>query len=128
MAIYKGFSTANESASVTLLDTDLIKQDIINAFNTRLGERVMRGDFGCGVWDYIHSPLDSVTKDAVTAEVKRIISLEPRVAMTGMDLQEFEHGLQILIELNYVNLESSEVLFLQFDARNNSLSSSIVNQ
>jgi phage baseplate assembly protein W len=128
MAIYKGFSTANESASVTLLDTDLIKQDLLNVLKTRQGERLMRGDYGCGVWNYIHEPLDDATKDAVVTELRRVVSLDPRLQLIGVRLQDYEHGLQVVLELNYVNLQATELLFVEFDSRNNSINSATITQ
>jgi hypothetical protein len=39
---YKGFSTVDESnKSNQVYDFDIVKQDLLNHFNTRLGERVM---------------------------------------------------------------------------------------
>ena len=44
---YIGYSTVDPSLPNTkLYDFDLIKQDILNQFNTRKGERVMNPGFG----------------------------------------------------------------------------------
>jgi len=128
MAFFKGFSTDGRIDNYTVTDTELIKQDLLNVLKTRQGERLMRGDYGCGVWNYIHEPLDDATKDAVVTELKRIISLDPRLQLVGIRLQEYEHGLQVVLELNYVNLQATELLFVEFDSRNLSLSSATVTQ
>jgi len=50
--IFKGFSTVNKvKAPYTLTDMALVKQDLLNEFNTRKGERVMRPNFGSIIWD-----------------------------------------------------------------------------
>ena len=51
---YKGFSTVDDTTTnVKLYDYELIKQDILNQFNTRKGERLMNPNFGSIVWDLI---------------------------------------------------------------------------
>ena len=52
--LYKGFSTNdNLNPSSKLFDFDLIKQNIINHFNTKKGERLMNPEFGTIIWDLI---------------------------------------------------------------------------
>jgi len=49
---YKGFSSVNASNfGNKLFDFDLIKQDILNHFNTKKGERLMNPNFGSIIWD-----------------------------------------------------------------------------
>ena len=68
---YKGFSTVDEtSTSVKLFDHEIIKQDLLNQFNTRKGERVMNPMFGSIIWDLIYEPL--------TPDVKQLISKPSR--------------------------------------------------
>ena len=52
-ATYKGFSTVAGVKSNQLYDLDIIKQDLINHFYTRKGERVMNPDFGSIIWDLL---------------------------------------------------------------------------
>lgn len=128
MAMFKGFSTASETDKTTLVDVDLVKQDLLNALRTRKGERLMRGNYGCGVWDYIFNPLDEITKEAVVEELRRIVALDPRLQLVGVRVQEYEFGLQCILELKYINLRSTEALFVQFDNRNNQLISAVIPQ
>ena len=47
MAItYKGFSTVGRNQKFRLTDFDLVKQDLINHFNIRKGEKLMNPNFG----------------------------------------------------------------------------------
>jgi len=41
MARYNGFSTYNRSKHFRLTDFDLVRQDLMNHFNTRKGEKLM---------------------------------------------------------------------------------------
>lgn len=128
MAMFKGFSTETGTDKTRLVDVDLVKQDLLNALRTRKGERLMRPSYGCGVWDYLFNPLDDTTKNSVVEELRRVVALDPRLQLVGIQVDEYEFGLQCILELKYINLNSTEALFVQFDNRNNSLSSAVINQ
>ena len=52
MAItYKGFSTNNRSKKFRVTDFELVKQDLINHFNIRKGEKLMNPNFGTIIWN-----------------------------------------------------------------------------
>jgi phage baseplate assembly protein W len=47
---------------------------------TRLGERVMRPEFGCAVWDYVFDPLTPQTLGLIEYAVREAINRwEPRI-------------------------------------------------
>ena len=66
---YKGFSTLTSDKSNQLFDLDLIKQDLVNHFYTRKGERVMNPNFGSVIWDMLYEPLDEHNKELIV-EIK----------------------------------------------------------
>ena len=73
MTTYRGFSTSgNEFASVSHTDFNLVKRDLMNNLNVRKGERVMRPDFGCVIWDMLFEPF---TDDAHSTIVDNITEL-----------------------------------------------------
>ena len=48
----RGFSTVNpENSSFQQYDLSLIKQDLLNHFNIRQGEKISDPTFGCIIWD-----------------------------------------------------------------------------
>ena len=58
---YKGFSTLDEiQSSTTLYDIALIKQDIINHFHIRKGEKLSDPNFGTIIWDVLFEHLTCV--------------------------------------------------------------------
>ena len=63
---YKGLSTvsANEK-TFQLRNLDLIKQDILNHFHIKVGERLENPRFGCIIWDVLFEPLTEPIKRAV---------------------------------------------------------------
>ena len=70
---YVGFSSLDPTtANSKLYDFDLIKQDIINHFNTRKGERVMNPTFGTIIWDLLMEPLTQQVKELLNQDIIQI--------------------------------------------------------
>jgi len=113
--IYKGFSTVGRSKHFRVTDFELVKQDITNHFNIRKGEKLMNPDFGTVIWDTIFEPLDENTKSTIIADVKKIVSYDPRVAAQNVIITEYDRGIQIELELIYIQTNQIESLQLQFD-------------
>jgi phage baseplate assembly protein W len=119
---YKGFSTQDGTTrNVKLYDYELIKQDLLNKFNTRRGERLMDPTFGTLIWEAIFEPLTPSIKQQIADDVNNILVSEPRVTPTRIDLLQTEYGFSITIELQYVGTDVSDVMRLNFD-RNAGLS------
>jgi phage baseplate assembly protein W len=112
---YKGFITLAGVKSNQLYDIDIIKQDLINHFYTRRGERVMNPEFGSIIWDMLYEPLDESNKEEIYDDCKRIIANDPRVEMANMSVNEFESGLRIEIGINVLPYNKSATLLLNFE-------------
>jgi len=115
MAIYKGFSTIGRSKHFRLVDFELVKQDLTNYFNIRKGEKLMNPDFGTIIWDTIFEPLNENTKATIMADVKRIVGYDPRLAAQDVIVTEYDRGIQIELDLVYVQSNQRSKLQLQFD-------------
>ena len=48
---YKGFNSNDSKNGYKSFDIDLVKQDIINHFYIRKGEKLQNPDFGTIIWD-----------------------------------------------------------------------------
>jgi phage baseplate assembly protein W len=115
---YKGFSTVDETTTnVKLYDYELIKQDILNQFNIRKGERVMNPDFGSVIWDLIYEPLTPVVKQQIAADIDRILGLDPRVIPTLVNIVEQDYGFLLELSLSYRGTDVSDSMILSFDKR-----------
>lgn len=113
---FVGFSTVDrDKPPFTLTGADLIKRDLMNGFMTRKGSRVMRPEYGCGVWDYIHDPLDEITKSAIEDEVLEIINGEPRASLLEIRIEEYEHGINVFLLLELIDSYTPEELVVRFD-------------
>lgn len=113
---YKGFSSVNEASTGTqLYDFALIKQDILNHFNTRKGERVMNPEFGSIIWDLLMEPLTDQVRDALTQDITRICNFDPRVTPTQIDLTEYPNGYMLELTLLLNGTDQSTNLKLSFN-------------
>ena len=95
---------------------ELVKQDLLNNFNIRKGEKLENPNFGTNLWNYLFDPLDADTKDAVIREVEAVINYDPRVALDQLEVFEAENGLQVKITVLYIGYAIGETLNLLFDS------------
>ncbi len=100
---YKGFSTISpDASSFALYDLALIKQDILNHFHIRQGERLNDPTFGTVIWDILFEPLTEDLKQLVAKNVEDIINYDPRVRADQVIITQYESGLQIECRLTYL--------------------------
>lgn len=115
-AIYVGFSTVDRlSPPFTVTDIDLVKQDILNQFNTKLGERVMLPNFGSIIHEILMDPLDSISKEDILDDVKKVIGSEPRVQfLADPVLTELDNGVRVRVELLFLPQDIADSLLIEF--------------
>lgn len=119
---YRGFSTVNpESNTYQLYDLGLIKQDLINHFNIRQGEKLSDPTFGCIIWDALYEPLTDELKEALTENVTTIVNYDPRTRASQIQVSEYEQGINIECTITYLQYNISEQVKFNFD-KNNGLS------
>jgi phage baseplate assembly protein W len=113
---YRGFSTiSQDSENFSLYDLSLIKQDLINHFHIRQGEKLSDPSFGTIIWEIIFEPLTNEMIDLITKDVEKIINYDPRVRAQNVTITSYESGLQIECTLTYLPYNVSEVLKFRFD-------------
>lgn len=113
---YRGFSTADSTTlSSKIYDLNLIKQNIINHFQTRKGERVMNPEFGTIIWDVIFDPFTAAVKQAISDDVTRILNYDKRVIPTEITIVEADSGMIIDATLYYSQINMSERMKLDFN-------------
>jgi len=113
---YSGFSTINNTnPGSKLYDIDLIKQDLINQFNTRTGSRVMNPTFGTVLWNYLMEPLTDNIRELLQTEVTKICSSDPRIQPISINLTEYIDGYLLELTANIVGTNQSVNMLLTFD-------------
>lgn len=115
MALYNGFSTLVSSKRHRLTDFELVKRDLQNHFSIRKGEKLMNPEFGTVIWDMLFEPLNEETKNVIIQDIKKIVANDPRIAATNVIVTQYDRGLQIELDLVYINTNQTNRLAVQFD-------------
>lgn len=117
--MYRGFSTVSvDTENNKLYDFALIKQDILNHFNIRQGEKLMNPKFGTIIWDMLFEPMTEANKNLILQNVNEIINYDPRVSAQEVIVTEYESGIQIECKLTYLLYNISQTLQMRFDQSN----------
>jgi phage baseplate assembly protein W len=115
MATFIGFNTQNQYKKFTLTDTDLIKRDLLNAFNITQGQLPGRPSYGTTLWDLLFENQDQTTNAAIMRELQRVASGDPRVIISDMSIFPQENGILIELEIQFVPNADAQLLSVFFD-------------
>lgn len=121
MALYNGFSTLTSSKRYRITDFELVKRDLQNHFAIRKGEKLMNPDFGTVIWDMLFEPLNEDTKNIIVQDIKRIVANDPRIAAQNVIVTQYEHGLQVELDLIYIQTNQTDKLAIQFNQQSRQL-------
>ena len=122
MTTFVGFNTQNQYKKFTLLDYELIKRDLLNAFNIRQGQLPGRPGYGTVIWDYLFENQIEAVQQGIINEVQRVIAQDPRIAVSQVQIYPQENGILIEIEIQTVGGQNAELLNLFFNPQQNSAS------
>ena len=115
MSNYRGFSTIDKVKKFKMTDLELVKQNLFNHFNIRKGEKLMQPNFGSQIWSMMFEPLNEETKNLIQADVKKVVGYDPRTKVTNVIITQFDYGVQLEIEMEYLPSNQSDTLRLNFD-------------
>jgi phage baseplate assembly protein W len=119
--IYRGFSTVGRNKKYRLTDFELVKQDLINHFYIRKGEKLMRPNFGTIIWNVLNEPLTEELKSVIVSDIESIAAYDPRLSIDSVIVTEYDQGIQIELGLRYVATNQTNLLNLRFNNGDNSL-------
>ena len=115
MTVYVGFNTINQYKKFTLTDFDLIKRDLLNAFNIRQGQLPGRPEYGSAIWDFVFEPQTQQTQNAVIAEIQKVAGGDPRIYVSDLQCYPQENGLLIELQIQVVPSKDAQLLSIFFD-------------
>jgi len=121
MTTYKGFSTVNNNRKTRLVDFELAKQDLINHFHIRKGEKLHNPNFGSNIWSVVFDPLTQATKQAIIEDIQAVATYDPRLSVDNVSVIEYDQGIQVELDISYVQEDYTELLKLQFDQESQSM-------
>lgn len=123
--IYRGISFIRykDRKTLTLSDSDLVKQDIINHIYTRRKERMMMPKFGTRIPDMPFEQMDNTLLNNLEYDILMVVNYDPRVVLRS---NEFSSGIRVTpfydeniivasVDLFYVELDFSETMEINLE-------------
>lgn len=81
---------------------DSVRQSIWVILGTAKGERVMRPDFGCGIYDMVFGVNSATTASDAAEEVRdALVSYEPRIDVLGVEVEPGGDGEVLYVSIDY---------------------------
>ena len=120
MTTYIGFNTQNQYKKFTLTGFELIKRDLLNAFNIRQGQLPGRPAYGTVLWDYLFENQIEAVQQGIITEVQRVGGGDPRIYISQVNVFPQLNGILVELQLQVVGTSNSEMLsiFLNQQTRN----------
>jgi phage baseplate assembly protein W len=115
MSTFIGFNTQNQYKKFTLVDTELIKRDLLNAFNIVQGQLPGRPGYGTILWSFLFESQDQTTISQIIREVKRVAGGDPRLNLIDTQIYPQENGLLIELKIQFAPNTNAELLSVFFD-------------
>ena len=112
---YKGFSSNEFKRNFKLYDFELVKQDILNHFYIRKGEKLENPRFGTIIWDILFENFTPEVKEAIAKDVEEIINYDIRVKVNSVIVDSTDQGIRIEAELVYLPLNLVDTISVNFE-------------
>jgi hypothetical protein len=91
-----------EGAIATAKYEESVSQSVWIILGTANGERVMRPDFGCGIYDLVFEVNSPSTSGKVARAVREALLVqEPRIDVRNVQVTAKDNGQTLLIEIEY---------------------------
>lgn len=115
---YKGFNSKDSKNGFKAFDADLVKQDLINHFYIRKGQKLENPDFGTVIWDLLFEPFTEEVKKLISDDVETVINYDPRISVNSVLVDSTDQGIRIEAEIIYLPFNISENMTFDFDKKN----------
>lgn len=115
---YKGFSSKQISKNYKLYDIDLVKQDLINHFYIRKGEKLENPEFGTVIWDMLFEQFTDDVKNIIAKDVEDIVNYDPRLLVNEVQIDNTDQGIRIQADITYIPFNINERMTFEFDKNN----------
>ena len=116
MTIFVGYNSVDQFKKFTLVDLDLIKRDLLNAFNIRQGQLVGRPGYGTTLWDFLFESQMLDTETAIIEEIQRVVGGDPRIFVVGQpEIFPQDNGMLIQLDVQFIPSSEAERLSIFFN-------------
>ena len=115
---YKGFNSKDPLRNFKSYDIDLVKQDLINHFYIRKGEKLENPEFGTVIWDMLFEQFTEEVKEIIAKDVQAIINYDPRIIVNAVTVDSTDQGIRIQADITYLPFNVNERMSFDFDRTN----------
>jgi phage baseplate assembly protein W len=122
MTTFVGFNTQQQYKKFTLTDFELVKRDLLNAFNIRQGQLPGRPGYGTVLWGYLFENQTQSVLQGIQDEVQRVASGDPRISIVQVNTFPQLNGILIEVELQVVGSTTAEILNIFFNEQSKTAS------
>lgn len=116
---YIGFNSSNSVKNFKLYDIELVKQDLLNHFHIRKGEKLENPTFGTNIYDMLFENFTSDVKASIIKDVETVINHDPRVSVQRLDITNHQFGIIIEADLLFLEFDLVDHMKIVFDRNNN---------
>ena len=117
-----GFNTQGQYKKFTLTGFELIKRDLLNAFNIRQGQLPGRPEYGTILWEYLFENQVEAVQQLIINEVQRVAGGDPRIYISDVQVFPQLNGILIQLQLQIVQTTNVGRLSLFFDLQHRNAS------
>jgi phage baseplate assembly protein W len=110
-----GFNTQQQYKKFTLTGFELIKRDLLNAFNIRQGQLPGRPAYGTTLWEYLFENQVEELQNQIINEVQRVAGGDPRIYISDVQIFPQQNGILIQLQLQIVQTTDVQRLSVFFD-------------
>lgn len=112
---FVGFNTQGQYKKFTLTGFELIKRDLLNAFNIRQGQLPGRPEYGTLLWDFLFENQIEQLQNDIVREVQRVAGGDPRIYISDIQVYPQDNGILLEVELQVIPSTDAERLSIFFD-------------
>lgn len=102
-----------------MVDAPLVIQDFINALNIKFGTKVGQPGYGTTLWDFVFEPNTQNTRDQIENELRRVASLDKRIALNYVNTYYQENGILIEVQATVVPFQEPLQISVFFNRETN---------
>jgi phage baseplate assembly protein W len=119
--VYRGFNSKETTKNYKLFDIDLVKQDLMNHFYIRKGEKLENPEFGTIIWDMLFEQFTEEVKNMIAKDVEEIINYDPRMIVNEVQIDSTDIGIRIQADITYIPFNINEKMTFEFDKATSSI-------
>jgi len=108
-----------------MVDDQLVIQDLVNALNFPIGQKVGQPGYGTSIWSFIFEPNNFSTQKQIETEIRRVAGQDPRIQLNYVQVFPKDNGILVEIQMAVTPFNQALVLNVFFNQDVNRATASI---